>query len=343
MKSRQFSIWKRERPSDYRDLPQSEEGSEKWENENELRSSRSSTATLPSDVERCIGTSYWLRRSYCNFIWIATAINVVVSVTTLILFLSLPYRRSTELNYALKQISSYSPVLDAVEIPLVNKQVDGGLFPSERPLLGRLEPGPATDEIWQDWEIQRSFVLSREEVIELGKDPDKSVKYPDEDFGFGEEAYMGGLDIFHVIHCFDAIRQEAFKEYYWDGEKYHMEGYSKEAGRPKRTHTEIFWLHLRHCTDIVLQSLMCNADTTMTTMTWLETQQRPFPDFSVNKKCRDFDAIVRWRDDNALDVKKAGSVTKPEGGDQTKISEMYWKLFGNDTSPGDNRHHPLWD
>ena len=89
---------------------------------------------------------------------------------------------------------------------------------------------------------------------------------------------------------------------------------------------------------------MCNADASMTTHTWLETQERPFPDFSINRKCTDFDALKRWRDDNALGIKKAGTIKRPEGQeDQTLQSEWYWKLYGNGTSEGDNRHHPLWD
>jgi hypothetical protein len=153
---------------------------------------------------------------------------------------------------------------------------------------------------------------------------------------------MGGMDTFHVLHCFNAIRKEAFKDYYFDGEEYHMEGYGEES-QPRRRHAELFWIHLRHCTDIIVQFLMCNADTTMTTMTWLETQERPWPDFSVNKKCIDFDALVRWRDENALDIQKAGVVRRPPGAQETKVSEMYWKIMGNETHPGDNRHHPIWD
>ncbi|KAL9128733.1 MAG: hypothetical protein Q9217_002640 [Psora testacea] len=271
-----------------------------------------------------------------------TVANVLIFALALTLFIGLPYRKPNELNHALRQVSSYSPILNDVRIPLVDRQVQGGLFPGSDQLLGRREPGPETDEIWQNYEIQRNFVLSREEVISLGKDPQKTAKYPDEMFDLGNDAYIGGMDIFHQLHCFDAIRQEAFKDYYWDGEKYHMEGYGPESGPPKRRHTEIFWLHLRHCTDIILQSLMCNADATMTTYMWLETQEKPFPDFSVNRKCRDFGALEQWRDENALDIDEVAKVRKPQDANETKIGEMYWKLYGNETTPGDMVHHPIW-
>lgn len=278
-----------------------------------------------------------------------TFLNIMLFATSLSLFVALPYRTEPRINSALRPWNWYSPVLDEIDIPIHNYQIDGKLFPSPNPAddkFGRREPSPETDAIWEDYEIQRSFVLSREQVLALGKDPEMTAKYPDEDFGFGNEAYMAGMDAFHVLHCFNAIRQEAFKDYYWDGERYHMEGYSPDIP-PKRRHSEMQWVHLRHCVDIVTQNLMCHADTSMVTMTWLEEQDRPWPDFSVNKKCVDFDKLVQWRDENALDVAKAGSVKKPEiikGTDkEVKIADEYWQLFGNDTVKGDKFHHPLWD
>ncbi|EED14756.1 conserved hypothetical protein [Talaromyces stipitatus ATCC 10500] len=225
------------------------------------------------------------------------------------------------------------------------KQVDGELFPAKDvkdQLLGRLEPGPVLDDLWQDYEMQRNFMLTREQVIAMGKDPEMAVKLPDEIFGLGQDAYLGGLDAFHILHCFNAIRTEAFKDYYFDGERYHMEGYGPDS-IPKRNHSEMFWIHLRHCSDIIVQFLMCNADTTMTTYSWIETQERPFPDFSVNKKCIDFDTLVRWRDDNALDFEDAGMIRRPPGAYEVAVSEIYWQIMGNETHPGDKRHHPLWD
>lgn len=285
--------------------------------------------------------------------------NLLIFMSSVVLFVSIPYRSSNQLNEALKQVLSYcmatrslhimpslthplAPILDEVEIGLVDKQVQGTLFPGPDPLLGRRAPGPETDEEWQNYEIQRNFVLSRDQVEKLGKDPAKTAKYPEELFGFGDEAYIGGMDIFHQIHCFDAIRKEAFKDYYWDGERYHLEMYGPETGPPKRKHSEIFWLHLRHCTDIILQSLMCSADAGMTTYMWLETQEKPFPDFSVNRKCTNFDALEQWRNENAVDIDQVAQVRKPEGANETPIGDLYWKLYGNETSAGDMTHHPAW-
>ncbi|KAF3402443.1 hypothetical protein DPV78_003726 [Talaromyces pinophilus] len=271
--------------------------------------------------------------------------NVVLFLMSLSLFFARGYRWSNRPNEIYRQVTTYSPVLDNIEIPFVHKQVHGELFPAsivEDQLLGRREPGPITDDLWQDYEVQRIFKLTREQVIAMGKDPEMAVKLPDETFGFGPDAYMGGLDAFHILHCYNAIRTEAFKDYYFDGEKYHMEGYGPES-IPKRDHSEMFWIHLRHCNDILVQFLMCNADTTMTTYSWVETQERPFPDFSVNKKCIDFDTLVRWRNENTLDTEEAGKVRRPPGALEVPVNEMYWNIMGNETHPGDKRHHPLWD
>lgn len=46
------------------------------------------------------------------------------------------------------------------------------------------------------------------------------------------------------------------------------------------------------------QTLMCNADVGVVTHNWIhderysEPKARPFPDFSTNKKCRNFDGVM---------------------------------------------------
>lgn len=236
-------------------------------------------------------------------------------------------------------MSPQAPVLDT-EIPLVDRKVAGDLFPADdgTDLLGRAEPGPATDERWEDFEYQRKFALTGEQVQRLGKDPAKVVKFPPE-YGLGDDAYMGALDIFHQIHCLNILRQEAFKDYYFDGERYHEEMYGPNSTH-RRVHSKLFWIHIRHCTDMLLQTLMCNADTEMLTTTWIEGEDYPYPDFNINKKCKSFDAIVQWRDQHAEPLEKIKGLRKPY--DQSKQSDAYWEIYGNAALQGDNRHHPVW-
>jgi hypothetical protein len=240
-------------------------------------------------------------------------------------------------------------VLDDTEIPLVETHIDGEFFPGPNQLLGRLEPGPTTDELWEDFELQRKFVLSREQVVAMGKDPAVTSKFPDEHFGLGDDAYMGALDIFHVLHCFNEIRKEAFKDYSLDNEK--TEDHHHRQSRPQhqqqqrqknkktKRHGEVFWLHLRHCTDIVTQNLMCHGDASMFPFVWMESQRLPYPDMSVEKKCVDFDALKRWRNERGIVVDDMKTIRKPKDvKHEMMMHDMYWRLFGNRTTRGDNTH-----
>lgn len=60
------------------------------------------------------------------------------------------------------------------------------------------------------------------------------------------------------------------------------------------------------------QQIMCTADTGLTTYVWVEGYQLPYPDFSTNHQCRDFERIKDWvlENDLPLDVR---SYRKPPG------------------------------
>lgn len=72
------------------------------------------------------------------------------------------------------------------------------------------------------------------------------------------------------------------------------------------------WTHLAHCVDILLQSLQCNANTEVLTLSWMHNRTMPWPDFSLNRKCRDFDALVEWNKENSVDIYKFGNMTAPK-------------------------------
>ena len=62
----------------------------------------------------------------------------------------------------------------------------------------------------------------------------------------------------------------------------------------------MFQTHLNHCTDILLQNLMCHADVEVITHVWQEDQDWPYPDFGISKQCRDFESLLKWKEENEI-------------------------------------------
>jgi hypothetical protein len=100
-------------------------------------------------------------------------------------------------------------------------------------------------------------------------------------------------------------------------------------------HPELWTLHLNHCVDILMQSIQCSGNTALVPMVWQETQTIPFPDFSINRQCRDFDTLVEWRKENTLDMDKyVEFVKKPEGVKQALQDEAYFAIYGEQDREG---------
>jgi len=146
-------------------------------------------------------------------------------------------------------------------------------------------------------------LLTEAEVRAIGKDPAYTVQ-PDPSWGYPAGMYTAFIDSFHQIHCLNALRKSLIHnyQYYW-GEKWGFEPYF------------MFEVHLNHCVDVLLQDLMCRADTNPVTYTWVEDHPAPYPDFAINRQCRDFDALVQWPEEHMIpDIERLGSnYTKPDG------------------------------
>jgi len=151
------------------------------------------------------------------------------------------------------------------------------------------DPGPEVDAAWDRVSDNMMFGISRADVERIGRDPDRSVKM-DPAWGAGDDAYMVEVDVFHQIHCLNALRKALITNYdhYW-GRHWGWEP------------PLMFDTHLRHCTSMLLQSLMCHADVEVITHEWHVDQPWPFPNFGVRKQCRDFDRLLAWKEANNLE------------------------------------------
>ncbi|KAK3180940.1 hypothetical protein K4F52_007754 [Lecanicillium sp. MT-2017a] len=170
-------------------------------------------------------------------------------------------------------------------------------------------------------------VISTEDVIKLGKDPSQTARWS-EDWGFGTEAHVAELDVLHTIHRLNAIRRDVYWQHYF-GKDY-----------PDGNFPELHRIHTDHCIYVVLQDLMCSATADVITQPWVEGQAHPFPDFSINKKCRDFDAILDWHERTMInDTKRFAELKKPDDFKAVPMSEEFHELFKTGEGGGHGDHH----
>lgn len=63
---------------------------------------------------------------------------------------------------------------------------------------------------------------------------------------------------------------------------------------------------------MTLQNIKCQASTDMLTTVWMEIRPIPWVDFSINKKCKDFDKLLQFNQDHAVDQEKFDAMPKPD-------------------------------
>ncbi|KAK6361489.1 hypothetical protein TWF730_005213 [Orbilia blumenaviensis] len=56
---------------------------------------------------------------------------------------------------------------------------------------------------------------------------------------------------------------------------------------------------------------MCQANLDIITLNWVNTQQNPFPDFNVNKKCRDFGTVKQWQEEHRISEDLLKKIRRP--------------------------------
>ncbi|KAK3900026.1 hypothetical protein C8A05DRAFT_17618 [Staphylotrichum tortipilum] len=250
-----------------------------------------------------------------------TALNIVILGLSIALAAHSFHFRATLVgnkgNALLKISDWYSPVHNLAQIDIIHARVNGTLLDTDHSIF-RQPPSPQVDAAWDRIGSLLPHVISRADVVRLGKDPSKAARFP-EDWDFGPEAYMAELDVMHTIHCLNAIRRDVHWRHYF-GDRY-----------PDGVFPELHRVHTDHCLYIVLQDLMCHATADMITTPWVDGQLNPFPDFNINRKCRDFEGIVRWHEQTAVtDMERYKALRKPEDVIPYRMSDEFHEKFGTD-------------
>ncbi|PVH93679.1 hypothetical protein DM02DRAFT_504547, partial [Periconia macrospinosa] len=153
----------------------------------------------------------------------------------------------------------------------------------------RAEPSDEVDKAWDRVSEVFYFPIKEDSVKRLGKDPKHAVRVP-ESWGYGKDLYVAQLDGQHLIHCLNVLRKFSHWDYYYP-ETWRSNG-------TWRLQSPIDVAHRSHCLSTLLQHLTCQPSLNVITYNWLDGYKiKPFPDFSIRRKCLDHDQILNWQED----------------------------------------------
>ncbi|PQE19432.1 tat pathway signal sequence protein [Rutstroemia sp. NJR-2017a BBW] len=198
------------------------------------------------------------------------------------------HRKKHSMNDDLKRTSTYSPLLDMIDMSPKELIFNGKL--SDNTSIYRMPPSPEVDEAWNYISTEGLEVITVPSyaIEKSGKDPNLSVKAPSS-WHQGSDAFLVQIDVFHQIHCLNELRKELYYDQY----------YSAPPDTLQRDHKN-------HCVHMLLQNIMCHADVEIISHNWVhndhipDPKERPFPDFNVVKQCRDFDRLLDGARDNGI-------------------------------------------
>ncbi|KAF7186853.1 hypothetical protein HII31_11813, partial [Pseudocercospora fuligena] len=91
------------------------------------------------------------------------------------------------------------------------------------------------------------------------------------------DQYVVELDVFHQLHCLNALRKTIYPERY----KEDMDDFFLEDGT-------------RNFTNSIRQSIMCHGDIATVYWRWMPFRRQPLPRLEITHTCRNFEALQEW-------------------------------------------------
>ncbi|KAH8694221.1 hypothetical protein BGW36DRAFT_301024, partial [Talaromyces proteolyticus] len=179
-----------------------------------------------------------------------------------------------------------APAQDAIKYHV---KVFAENFVTKGPYMAKEEDGIPSDETDKLWEDLYQFGITRISEEETLKLPNRTTEIPTM-----PDQYVVQLDVFHQLHCLNAIRKTLYPERYWDD----FDDYYTADG--KKNYTSTSAKHYDHCLDSIRQSIMCHGDIATVYWQWMPIRRQPLPRLEITHTCRDFEAIRDWAKEHQL-------------------------------------------
>ncbi|OAQ99563.1 hypothetical protein LLEC1_01330 [Akanthomyces lecanii] len=160
----------------------------------------------------------------------------------------------------------------------------------DHPFFG--EPSKELDHNWHELTKWSDVRIPESEVERLGREY--------QGVHFTDGGYYGMLTVHHNLHCLKRLYQHMNVDHYFPN-------MTDEERQMESQHTI-------HCMALIKNALMCQADTTLLTMRWLDFSPIPAANWSTPRTCVDWSRIDDWTKDNWVDAKKDGRMVHPKFG-----------------------------
>ena len=102
-------------------------------------------------------------------------------------------------------------------------------------------------------------------------------------FDLGDDMYAAQLDVYHHLHCLDTLRRVVYGTYY-----------NESQANPDPKQATIHEYHINHCVDMLAQVIQCSGNLNLVTVYWAKNLVQPQTDFSIERKCVNFDKLTDW-------------------------------------------------
>ncbi|KAF2181168.1 hypothetical protein K469DRAFT_590401 [Zopfia rhizophila CBS 207.26] len=163
------------------------------------------------------------------------------------------------------------------------------------------EPNEQIDRNWAEL-LEHSNIGFDAKVIEELDLAEDAIMFPD-------GTYYGGIMALHHLHCLKNLYHAMYPEYY------NLTNMTPEQTKHWRTHTGTFILiYLRHCLYTLKQAVMCQGDTNVFTMKWVDRHPKPIGIFTSPHECVNWDRLMEWVKLQSVDALANGMLVHPKFG-----------------------------